>query len=185
MDTLKTGDISSVMPYYEKEIQAPIYGALRGDLIELLLIQIQRAKSDVAMSLSAVDKLVSANEINFQVLSAIPAGLVLYWAGSFMYSYVTNRNPNGSASKGLRFHLGKALITVGKYPALADPVGFAKFLLYVNRAFVVSAELPENDCRAAQSVCATLVWTSNLENSPERVHSLIVSLGLQSAALKM
>ncbi len=48
----ETGDIAPIMPFYERAITAPLRNALTGDLVQLLLVQVQRAKSDVAMSLS-------------------------------------------------------------------------------------------------------------------------------------
>jgi nuclear-control-of-ATPase protein 2 len=40
----KYGDLSTIMPSYEKEIENPIKGALFGEFIRLILIQIQKQK---------------------------------------------------------------------------------------------------------------------------------------------
>ena len=38
------GDLSTIMPSYEKEIENPIKGALFGQFIRLILIQVQKQK---------------------------------------------------------------------------------------------------------------------------------------------
>ncbi|KYQ90434.1 hypothetical protein DLAC_09056 [Tieghemostelium lacteum] len=71
------GDISSVMSHYEKSIKSPIQSLLFGDLIRLILIQVQKEKVDVDKAMLAIDKLLQANELNFQLLAGIPAALFL------------------------------------------------------------------------------------------------------------
>ena len=44
-----SGDIARVMPAYEESIKHPLRGALGGHLVQLLLLQLQKAKADVAM----------------------------------------------------------------------------------------------------------------------------------------
>jgi hypothetical protein len=85
----KSGDCSVIMPTYEAAIATPIKSALTGEekktnivfafdclfegpLVQLLLIQVQKARADTTLALSAVDKLVAANEINFQIIAATP-----------------------------------------------------------------------------------------------------------------
>lgn len=41
-ESARHGDLSSVLPYYEKSIRHPINNALFGDLVRLLLIQVQK-----------------------------------------------------------------------------------------------------------------------------------------------
>lgn len=38
------GDLSTIMPSYEKEIEQPIKGALFGEFVRLVLIQVQKQK---------------------------------------------------------------------------------------------------------------------------------------------
>ena len=49
-----------------------------GSLIRSLLIQIQKAKVDGALALSALDKLLKSNELNFAFLAVIPTILISY-----------------------------------------------------------------------------------------------------------
>lgn len=55
------------------------------------------------MSLTAADHLLSANEINFQLLSAIPVGFVCYWAASTAWRIAMRRDPNSAVRQGLRW----------------------------------------------------------------------------------
>jgi len=51
-----------------------------GDLIRTSLIQIQKAKVDLELAMSALDKLLRANELNFAILTVIPT-LAILWIG--------------------------------------------------------------------------------------------------------
>lgn len=70
------GDISVVMRQYEIDIRSPIRSAIGGDLVESLLIQAQREKVDLERAKLALDRIMRANELNFQFLAAIPAILI-------------------------------------------------------------------------------------------------------------
>jgi nuclear-control-of-ATPase protein 2 len=76
---LEKGDLAILMPTYEKEIQTPIRSALLGDLVQLLLIQVQRQRIDVERAMLALDKLMRANEFNFQALALLPAAAITYF----------------------------------------------------------------------------------------------------------
>jgi len=71
------GDISQIMKIYEDGIRHPIKSALFGELIRVILIQVQKEKVDVERALVALDKLLKANELNFQFLATIPAVLLM------------------------------------------------------------------------------------------------------------
>lgn len=49
-----------------------------GDLVRLLLMQLQKGKVDLETALLALDKLLRANELNFALLTFIPASFVAY-----------------------------------------------------------------------------------------------------------
>jgi nuclear-control-of-ATPase protein 2 len=55
-EQVRSGDLTSVLKQYEQELHNPIRGALTGNLIRSLLIQIQKAKVDGELALSALDK---------------------------------------------------------------------------------------------------------------------------------
>lgn len=104
-----SGDCSAIMPDYEKAMSHPITSAVAGPLTRLLLIQVQKAKCDAAMGLSAVDKLVSANEINFQIISATPIVVLFYGTAALLYGVLTGRNPLAPHRKQFRAQMAALL----------------------------------------------------------------------------
>ncbi|KAG0333870.1 Nuclear control of ATPase protein 2 [Podila humilis] len=79
--SVHNGDISIVMKAYEHELKTPLKGAVSGNLVQTLLIQIQKTKVDVEVAMAALDKLLKANELNFAFLAVGPS-LLLLWAVS-------------------------------------------------------------------------------------------------------
>ncbi|PWA00474.1 hypothetical protein BB558_003495 [Smittium angustum] len=86
MDQISSGDITSVMSLYAREIKSPIYNALFGDLIPSILIQVQKANVDIQQALTALDKLLRSNELNFVFLAVAPASVFAYALGRIMVS---------------------------------------------------------------------------------------------------
>ncbi|KAI8596023.1 ATP synthase regulation protein NCA2-domain-containing protein [Dissophora ornata] len=84
------GDISMVMRAYEQELKTPLKGAVAGNLVQTLLIQIQKTKVDVEVAMAALDKLLKANELNFAFLAVGPS-LLLLWAVSSQAKSVWQR----------------------------------------------------------------------------------------------
>lgn len=72
----KDGDLAEVMMAYEQNIKSPIRNVILGDLIRLVLIQVQKQKVDLEKAMEALDQLLRANELNFQFLATIPAVLL-------------------------------------------------------------------------------------------------------------
>ncbi|KAF9921820.1 Nuclear control of ATPase protein 2 [Linnemannia zychae] len=75
------GDISVIMRAYESDLKSPLRNAVAGNLIQTLLIQVQKTKVDVEVAMAALDKLLKANELNFAFLAVGPS-LLLLWAVS-------------------------------------------------------------------------------------------------------
>lgn len=77
------GDLTIVLESYEEDLRSPIKSIATGHLIRPLLIQIQKAKVDAAMALSALDRLLRSNELNFTFLALLPLlgilGLTYSW----------------------------------------------------------------------------------------------------------
>jgi hypothetical protein len=73
------GDFSLILQQYEQEIQYPLRNIVRGDLIQLILIQIQKAKVDVELALSALDKILKSNELNFGLVAVAPVLMMSYF----------------------------------------------------------------------------------------------------------
>ncbi|KAF9915867.1 Nuclear control of ATPase protein 2 [Lobosporangium transversale] len=84
------GDISMIMRAYEQELKTPFKGAIVGNLVQTLLIQVQKTKVDVEVAMAALDKLLKANELNFAFLAVGPS-LLLLWAVSAQSKKVWQR----------------------------------------------------------------------------------------------
>ena len=63
---VKEGDVTPVLKAYERDLQAPLMGAVRGDLIRALLIQIQKTKVDIEVAMSGIDSLLKSQELVFR-----------------------------------------------------------------------------------------------------------------------
>ncbi|KAI8618132.1 ATP synthase regulation protein NCA2-domain-containing protein [Chytriomyces sp. MP71] len=92
-DRASRGDLSVVLRSYEDDIRHPISGAVRGDLLRSLLIQVQKSKVDLELAMSALDKLLAANELNFTLLSLVP--LVALAAGGYTQTRAWLRRRRG------------------------------------------------------------------------------------------
>lgn len=62
---IQEGDLTPVLRVYEKELQSPLYGTLRGNLIRALLIQVQKTKVDVEVAMGGIDALLKSQELVF------------------------------------------------------------------------------------------------------------------------
>ncbi|KAJ2128186.1 Nuclear control of ATPase protein 2, partial [Coemansia sp. RSA 678] len=78
------GDLSDVMQVYSQEMQQPFRNAVFGDLVQAMLIQVQKVKVDVGQTMAALDKLLKSNELNFLLLSTVPATLSIYAAAKWL-----------------------------------------------------------------------------------------------------
>jgi len=70
------GDISRVMSRYETQISRPIYNLLFDDLLSIILIQAQHQKVSLERAMLALDQLMRANELNFQLIGLFPVCLL-------------------------------------------------------------------------------------------------------------
>ncbi|KAI8375111.1 ATP synthase regulation protein NCA2-domain-containing protein [Choanephora cucurbitarum] len=76
---VREGDMSVLLKEYEKEIKSPLKNVIVGDLLRTILIQVQKTKVDVDLAMTALDKLLKSNELNFAFLAVAPS-MLLSWA---------------------------------------------------------------------------------------------------------
>ena len=62
---VKEGDLTPVLRAYEQEMKSPIVRAVTGNLIQALLIQIQKTKVDVEVAIGGIDSLLKSQELLF------------------------------------------------------------------------------------------------------------------------
>ncbi|KAI8344536.1 ATP synthase regulation protein NCA2-domain-containing protein [Chlamydoabsidia padenii] len=91
---VRDGDVSVVLRAYENEIKNPLRNAIQGDLIQALLIQVQKTKVDVDMAMQALDKLLKSNELNFAFLAVAPSMLLTYASFSWLKNIYQRRGGN-------------------------------------------------------------------------------------------
>ncbi|KAL2128325.1 hypothetical protein VTI74DRAFT_9353 [Chaetomium olivicolor] len=80
---VKEGDVTPVLRAYEKDLRRPIVGAIRGDLVRSLLIQVQKTKVDLEVAISGIDALLKSQELVFGFVGLTPG--VLVSIGVFQY----------------------------------------------------------------------------------------------------
>ncbi|KAK4126248.1 NCA2-domain-containing protein [Parathielavia appendiculata] len=73
---VKEGDVTPVLKAYEKDLRRPIVGAVRGELVRSLLIQVQKTKVDLEVAISGIDALLKSQELVFGFVGLTPGILV-------------------------------------------------------------------------------------------------------------
>lgn len=101
---VREGDVTPVLRAYEKDLRSPFVGAVRGDLVRTLLIQVQKTKVDVEVAMAGIDALLKSQELVFGFIGLTPGilvsiGLVQYLRTAF----------GGKRSYRQEGHAGKAV----------------------------------------------------------------------------
>ncbi|KAI9689961.1 MAG: Nuclear control of ATPase protein 2 [Bathelium mastoideum] len=105
---VKEGDLTPVLKAYEKDLQKPLVGAVRGNLIRALLIQIQKTKVDVEVAMGGIDSLLKSQELVFGFVGLTPGVLVCLGIFRWMNGIFGNRRglqqgrKQGQMLRGLR-----------------------------------------------------------------------------------
>ncbi|KAF3007104.1 hypothetical protein G7054_g11535 [Neopestalotiopsis clavispora] len=73
---VREGDVTPVLRAYEKDLRSPFVGAVRGDLVRTLLIQVQKTKVDVEVAMAGIDALLKSQELVFGFIGLTPGILV-------------------------------------------------------------------------------------------------------------
>jgi nuclear-control-of-ATPase protein 2 len=69
-------DMSVVSLQYEKQLGSAVKNLMTGDIVRMLLIQVQFIKKELMVAMGAIDELMHANQLNLQILATIPTFLV-------------------------------------------------------------------------------------------------------------
>ncbi|KAH7375828.1 ATP synthase regulation protein NCA2 [Plectosphaerella cucumerina] len=77
------GDVTPVLKAYEQDLRSPFKGAVRGDLVRSLLIQVQKTKVDLEVAISGIDALLRSQELVFGFVGLTPG--ILVSIGLFRY----------------------------------------------------------------------------------------------------
>ncbi|KAL1874534.1 Nuclear control of ATPase protein 2 [Diaporthe australafricana] len=75
-EKVKEGDVTPVLKAYERDLRKPFVGAVKGDLVRSLLIQVQKTKVDLEVAISGIDALLKSQELVFGFVGLTPGILV-------------------------------------------------------------------------------------------------------------
>lgn len=70
------GDVTPVLRAYEKDLKSPFMGAVKGELVRSLLIQVQKTKVDLEVAMMGIDSLLKSQELVFGFVGLTPGVLV-------------------------------------------------------------------------------------------------------------
>ncbi|KAF0682429.1 Aste57867_25442 [Aphanomyces stellatus] len=65
-------DMSIVSLQYEKELPKAVRNLITGDIVRMMLIQIQFIKKELMVAMKAIDELMDANQLNMQMMATLP-----------------------------------------------------------------------------------------------------------------
>ncbi|KAF2473272.1 NCA2-domain-containing protein [Lindgomyces ingoldianus] len=88
---VREGDLTPVLRVYEKDLERPVMGAIRGNLISALLIQIQKTKVDVEVAMSGIDSILKSQELLFGFIGLTPGVLVSIGVYRWLGGLFSNR----------------------------------------------------------------------------------------------
>lgn len=77
------GDVTPVLRAYENYLKKPLAGAVSGNLVRSLLIQVQKTKVDLEVAMTGIDSLLKSQELVFGFVGLTPG--VLVSIGVFRY----------------------------------------------------------------------------------------------------
>ena len=69
---VKEGDVTPILRAYERDMRKPFVGAIKGDLVRSLLIQVQKTKVDLEVAISGIDALLRSQELVFGFVGLTP-----------------------------------------------------------------------------------------------------------------
>jgi nuclear-control-of-ATPase protein 2 len=85
------GDLTPILKAYERDMAKPFVGAVRGNLIRALLVQIQKTKVDVEVAMGGIDSLLKQQELLFGLLGITPGVLITFGVVRYLNSVFGSR----------------------------------------------------------------------------------------------
>lgn len=98
---VKEGDVTPVLKAYEHDLRKPFVGAVKGDLVRSLLIQVQKTKVDLEVAISGIDALLKSQELVFGMVGLTPGILVSVAVLSYLRGMLLS-NRRGMRQRGER-----------------------------------------------------------------------------------
>ena len=94
---VREGDVTPVLKVYEQDLKSPLVGAVRGDLVRSLLIQVQKTKVDLEVALDGIDALLKSQELVFGFVGLTPGLLVSMGMWQYLRRILDERKGTGRA----------------------------------------------------------------------------------------
>ncbi|GAA5822715.1 hypothetical protein JCM11251_004353 [Rhodosporidiobolus azoricus] len=116
-EKVRSGDLTTVLKAWEKDIKSPIKSAVSGSLIRTLLIQVQKVKVDVALAMDGIDKMLKSQQLTFGFVGVAPSMLVLALVGRWMRGFIGE----GGGKRGRREEEKKGWMTLRELDLLLSP----------------------------------------------------------------
>ncbi|KAF2748069.1 NCA2-domain-containing protein [Sporormia fimetaria CBS 119925] len=89
---VREGDLTPILKVYERDLQKPIMGAIRGKLISTLLIQVQKTKVDIEVAMNGIDSILKSQELLFGFIGLTPGLLVSVGVYRWLRGVFSNRS---------------------------------------------------------------------------------------------
>ena len=70
------GDLTLILKDYENDIKQPIKSVFAGQMLRILLIQVQKTKVDLELAMTGIDQMLKSQELNFAFLAIAPTLIV-------------------------------------------------------------------------------------------------------------
>ncbi|KOS18219.1 Nuclear control of ATPase protein 2 [Escovopsis weberi] len=93
------GDVTPVLRAYEQDLRSPFVGAVRGDLVRSLLIQVQKTKVDLEVAMTGIDSLLKSQELVFGFVGLTPGVLVSIGIAQYLRGVFGGRSTRRQRSK--------------------------------------------------------------------------------------
>lgn len=102
---VREGDLTPVLKVYEAELKSPVKSMVSGSLIRSLLIQIQKAKVDLEVAMSGIDKMLKSQQLLFGAVGIAPALGILYVSQNYIRTKLFNLSTSRSESSGRGYQM--------------------------------------------------------------------------------
>jgi nuclear-control-of-ATPase protein 2 len=90
-EAMRTEALQKAAETYEKDLKSGVFSSVfRGDLVRLMLVQVQQLKVGMLSALGTIDTLMKGNQIHFQALAAIPAIVIVTYGTRFFFRALYN-----------------------------------------------------------------------------------------------
>lgn len=90
-EAMRTEALKKAAEMYEKDLKSGVFGSVfRGNLVQLMLVQVQQLKVGMLSALGTIDSLMKGNQIHFQALAAIPAIVIVTYGTRIFFRALYN-----------------------------------------------------------------------------------------------